>query len=130
MFGRKTEPVRQSDFEMFTIFDSKTGSYEIPSFAINHHDMVRQVLNMFKDPAQRNNRFLVNAEDYSIFRVGNFCKKSGTLQSINPEHIANLHDLRALAQPSVQESSWNTVENRRQAVMTQATMEAERELRQ
>lgn len=95
MFGKNDK--HQVDFEVFTVYDSKTQSYEVPSFALNHHDLIRQIINMFKDPAQKNNRFLINAEDYSVFRIGTFDKRSGVLQAGRLEHIANMHDLRAVA---------------------------------
>lgn len=99
MFG-KEKNVRQNDFEIFTIYDTKTLSYEIPMFAINKHDMVRQLINMFKDPGQKNNKYLVNAEDFSLFKIAAFSKREGTIETVQTmEHVANLHDLRALAQP-------------------------------
>lgn len=85
--------------EVFVIFDSKTMSYDLPAFAINHHDIIRQLLNLFQDPQQRSNRYVLNAEDYSIFRSGYFDKKTGQLTTCTLSHIANLHDLRAAAQP-------------------------------
>lgn len=61
---------------------------------------MRQIINMFKDPTQSKNRFLVNAEDFSIFRIGTYDKKTGIITSTNLEHIVNMHDLRALADPT------------------------------
>lgn len=88
----------QKDLEIFTIYDSKVGAYDVPTFAINQHDLVRQIVNMFKDPQQRNNRFLVNAEDYSIFRSGYYSKKQGEIITCTPlEHIVNMHELRTMA---------------------------------
>lgn len=89
---------RQKDLEIFTIYDSKTMSYDVPTFAINEHDLVRQVINMFKDPAQKNNRYLLNAEDYSIFSIGSYEKRTGILTAYEPRHIANMHELRSVAQ--------------------------------
>lgn len=95
MFTKKP----QVDLEMFVIFDSKTQSYGNPVTAPNHHDLQRQLINMFKDPSQSQNQLLLNAEDFSIFRIATFDKKTGILSSQNLEHIANVHDLRALAKP-------------------------------
>lgn len=89
----------QADIQLFTIYDSKTMSYGAPTFAANHLDLQRSLINMFKEPEQKNNKYLVNAEDYSIFRIGSFDKKSGQLVGQNLEHVVNLHDLRAMAQP-------------------------------
>jgi len=94
MFGKDKPSV---DREVFTIFDSKALRYELPAFAINHHDIIRQFVNLFSDPEQRKNRFLVNAEDYSLFRIGTFDQSTGIITpSKSLEHIANLNDLRAL----------------------------------
>lgn len=87
------------DHEIFVIFDSKTSSYTLPSFAMNHHDLVRQIINMFNDPAQAKNQLLVNAEDFSIFRTGYYSKSTGEINPCKLTHIANLHDLRALTTP-------------------------------
>lgn len=95
MFNKKNE--RAPDLEVFTIYDSKVGAYDIPSFAINRHDLVRQVINMFKDPRQSNNKFLLNAEDYQIFKIGSYDKATGCLTTCNPEHIANVHELKTIA---------------------------------
>lgn len=99
MFGKnKNEPT--ADLEIFTIFDSKTQSYGNPTFAVNQHDLVRQIINMFQDPTQKTNQLLTNAEDFSIFRIGSYWKRTGELQSCTLTHVANLHDLRAIAQPA------------------------------
>ncbi|AXH77084.1 MAG: nonstructural protein [Microviridae sp.] len=98
MFGTKVK--HQADLEVFTIFDTKTGSYEIPTLAINHLDLQRQLINMFKNPEQRNNKFLVNAEDYQVFRIATYDRKTGKLEASSMEHICNMHDLRVIAQPS------------------------------
>lgn len=85
----------EPDLEYFTIYDSKTKSYKEPSLAINRHDLIRQITNMFADPDQAKNRFLVNAEDFSIFKVGEFDRKTGQITACKHEHIANMHDIRA-----------------------------------
>lgn len=97
MFGRTS--TKQADLEFFTIYDSKTQSYETPTQAVNKHDLIRALINLFKDPTQRNNKFLLNAEDYSVYQIGSFDRKTGLLSSSNLEHVVNLHDLRALAEP-------------------------------
>lgn len=95
----KKEP-RPTDLELFTIYDSKTMSYGTPTQAVNKNDLMRNIINMFQDPSQKSNMLFTNAEDYSIFKIGSYSKSTGTIEVCNLEHIANLHDLRALAQPS------------------------------
>lgn len=98
MFGKKEEQ-HNADMELFTIYDGKTQSYEIPGYAVNQNDMIRQMLNMFRDPKQSENRFLINAEDFSIFSLGTYDKKTGRIMATELRHVANLHDLRSIARP-------------------------------
>jgi len=97
MFGSKTTKDVPVDQHIFAIYDSKVQSYDMPVFAVNEHDLTRQIVNMFKDPEQKKNRLLVNAEDFSLFRIGFYSKKLGKIVEHNAEHIANMHDLRAVA---------------------------------
>lgn len=93
MFGKKE---KQADLDVFVIYDSKVSAYGQPNFAVNEQDLIRQLINMFKDPSQAQNRLLLNAEDYSVFKIGTYDKKNGELEIHNPVHVANMHDLRAL----------------------------------
>lgn len=95
MFGKSQQ---DPDLELYTVFDSKSGSYDIPAFSLNRHVLTRDVINMLKDPQQAKNKYLTNAEDFAIFKIGEFSKKTGKLESHNPEHIANMHELRMVAQ--------------------------------
>lgn len=100
MFGKKDN--HQVDVEVFTVYDSKTLSYDIPTFAINEHDLIRQIMNMFNDPRHQESKLRVNAEDFSIFKIGNYDKKTGLLLTHQPQHVANVHELRAASRPAVQ----------------------------
>lgn len=96
MFGKKnnqTEP----DFEYFSLYDTKVEAYRPPVLAINQYDMLRQLDNMFKDPEHAKNQIVQNAEDFQLFKVGDFTKKTGTINSYPPVHVANLHEIRAAA---------------------------------
>lgn len=96
MFGKNNKE-EKPDLEAFAIYDSKVESYGDPKFAINQHDFIRGVLNMFKDPANAQNQFYLNAEDFSLFKIGSYYRKTGTFVPQNPAHCANLHELRAIA---------------------------------
>lgn len=96
MFGTKNKPT--PDLELFTIYDSKTESYRAPLMAVNRHELIRDTQNMFADPAQAKNTYLLNAEDFAIFKVGEFDRKTGVLTPVPHEHVANMHDLRAVVQ--------------------------------
>lgn len=92
MFPRKSNP----DLEFFTVYDSKAGIYAEPFPAPNREVVIRDFANAFKkDDASKVNRYFINAEDFSVFKVGSFDVKTGTLLSQNAEHVINLHDLRA-----------------------------------
>lgn len=98
MFGSKQKERKSSDLDVFIIYDSKVGSYERPHFERNGQVVMREILNMFRDPAQAKNKYLVNAEDYSVYRVGTLDVSSGKLECFAPEHVCNMHDLRFMAQ--------------------------------
>jgi len=99
MFGKKqvdTIP-KEPDFEIFVAYDSKTGIYDSPVFAANQHDIVRSTINMFKTSKPDQSKYVANPEDFQIFKVGSYCKKTGIINSTTPQHIANLHELATLA---------------------------------
>lgn len=96
MFG-KEKP--KNDVEIFTIYDSKSLSYGKTTQAPNRHVLIRDLVNMFREPAQqKENSLYINAEDYSIFKIGEYSNTTGLITAQPQEHVANLHDLRALAQ--------------------------------
>lgn len=96
MFGRNKEEI-QKDFDVFAIYDSKVGSYDMPMFAMNEHDLTREIMNHFRDASKRSqNKFYINAEDYSLFKIGAYSKKAGKLITHDAQHVANLHELKAV----------------------------------
>lgn len=91
MFGKtKQDP----DYEWFSIYDSKIGLYRAPMLAINRHDILRQIDALFRDPEQQKAQLVQNAEDFSLFKIGEFDKKTGVIVATPHEHIANLHEIR------------------------------------
>lgn len=94
MFGRKD--AKNTTLEIFAIFDSKAQSYSDPFLDTNVHSFTRSVMNTFRQQAQ--NRYLVNAEDYAIYRVGAYSNQTGKLVSQDPEHVANMIELRSAVQ--------------------------------
>jgi len=91
MFQKKPNP----DLEYFTIYDTKSSSYREPMLAINQHVMLRQISNLLADPAQSKNELLTNAEDFQLFRVGTYDRKTGQITGTGHEHIANFHELKS-----------------------------------
>lgn len=94
MFGKNKKA--STDLEFYSVYDSKAQVYDLPALALNKESLLRDVLNMLRDPRQVRNKYLTNAEDYSIFRIGSFSKETGMITAQNPEHIVNMHELRSL----------------------------------
>lgn len=98
MFGKsRQQNVDDVSYEVFTIFDSKAKAYEDPMFAPNHQVLIREIVNIFKGPNAFKNKFFMNAEDFSMFRIGTYSKRTGLVTPQNLEHVVNIHDLKALA---------------------------------
>lgn len=101
MFTKKEN--RKPDLDVFVMFDSKVGTYDRPFFALNQDDLLRDVLNnMRKDAKDPNcqNKYYMNAEDFSIFKIGSYYRESGEITGESAKHVVNLHELKVLAQPS------------------------------
>lgn len=96
MFNKKE---RQPDIQLFSIHDSKTDSYNEPCFAINEHDLARQISNMFQEQRQKN-KFYANSEDYSMFKIADYCYKTGTILAHVPKHVFNMRDIRTAVEHS------------------------------
>lgn len=92
MFGKKEEV---PDIEYFALFDSKVGVYRDPVVAMNRYDMLRHLEHHFRDSSQAKSQLVMNPEDFALFKVGDFCRKTGILRGCNPEHVANLHDIKS-----------------------------------
>lgn len=97
MFGKKSEQT-EPDLQLFMIYDSKVGAYERPQWCVNQHDLVRQVINLFTEPGQERNKYLVNAEDFSFFKFGDLYLKTGRFVPCDPTNVANAHELRSIAE--------------------------------
>lgn len=97
MFGKKSE--KNPDLELYVIYDSKAQTYGRPIFVKNKDVLLRDIMQLFRDPAESKNQLLVNAEDFSVFRIADFSHSTGMVEGYNPTHIVNLHDLRSLVTP-------------------------------
>lgn len=96
----KLKGERLPDFELFVYFDSKSKSYTRPMVSKNKEVFLRDLINMFRDPATAKDVVVVNAEDFSAYRVATYSVQTGKLDPVNLEHVANLNDIRAMAAPS------------------------------
>lgn len=93
MFGKKDG--EQPDYDYFAIYDSKAQLYNNPMLAINPHDMMRQIHDLMSDPGQQRNAFVLNAEDFALYKIGSYSKRTGKITGCEPQHVANLFEIRA-----------------------------------
>lgn len=93
MFSKKQD---QTDIDLFVVYDSKTESYSDIIPAINSLDITREFYNAFMDPsAEAKNKYYKNAEDFSLFKIGAYARKSAQLLSQEPTHVVNFHELKS-----------------------------------
>lgn len=86
------------DLEIFTIYDSKSQSYREPTYAKNKFVIMRELEQLYRDKSQINNQLVTNAEDFSLFKIGEYWLKNGQIESCKPTHIANMHEIKASLQ--------------------------------
>lgn len=91
------------DYEVFVTYDSKSKSYDIPVFVPSKEVLMRDIINLMNDPKHQTATRVLNAEDFSLFKIGSYTLKDGKLTISNHEHVANFHDLRAM-------SNWKPVQ--------------------
>lgn len=95
----------ETDLDFYTVYDSKAQTYAEPFPAPNKEVLLRDFLNAFKKASTEkptNNRYYLNAEDYSIFCIGGFDSRTGTMVPKTLEHVVNLNDIRAMARPETE----------------------------
>lgn len=98
MFGKNKD--QDPDYELFTVHDIKSRTYGIPFPEKNSQVVLRDFLNAFNDSqAFEKNKYFRNAEDYSVFKVGNYDQRTGEITPIQREHVANLIDIKAMVTP-------------------------------
>lgn len=90
-----SKKTNQVDYEYFTIYDTKIDSYRMPMAAVNKFDMIRQIESLFRSPEQKDNQLITNAEDFQLFKIGEYEVKTGTFTAQRPQHVANLHEIKA-----------------------------------
>lgn len=67
-------------------------------FVKSTDDFLREFLNFMTDPAEQRSKIILNAEDYSVFKIGSYDKETGKIETLPTlEHVVNMHDLRAQA---------------------------------
>ena len=101
MFGKSNQ---DPDLELFTLFDSKIGRYRSPLMAENRHEMMRNVELFCRNSQNHTDPLFVNAEDFQIFKIGEYSKKTGEILAQKPEHIANVYEIKAMVLRSLKET--------------------------
>lgn len=89
MFGKKD---KDHDLEIFVIYDSKPNNYRDPIVSPNQFEMVRAYENIIR--TNPSDQLVTNSEDFAIFRIGRYWKKTGKMELCDKEHIANLHEIK------------------------------------
>lgn len=92
MFGSKE---KQTDLQAFVVHDSKSGVWDLPSYAINAADCIRRFQNILIKPEAKQDQIVTNSEDFKIFKIGDYDRKTGTFNYHHPEHVANMFELKA-----------------------------------
>lgn len=78
------------DYEIYVIYDARTGRYSFPMIFDNDATAVREFVTEGRKPHTRTYEF---PEDYILFKVGIFHEMDGTIQSSQaPERICSLAD--------------------------------------
>jgi len=75
---------------LFTVFDSKAEGYLQPFFAVTEAVALRMFMTAVEDPQHDFHRF---AEDYTMFRIGEFDQAEGVLVSEIGVCVAKARDL-------------------------------------
>lgn len=94
MFGKTN---KQTDFEVFVTFDSKSKTYDQPIFVTSKEVLMRDIINLMNDPKHQKAVRVLNAEDFSLFKIGSYDLVSGEITTQKHEHIVNFHELRAMS---------------------------------
>lgn len=94
-FAKKS--LNTNDLEIFVTFDSKSKAYDLPMFIPNKEILMRDIINQMNDSRNQMQPKVLNAEDYSIFKIGSYSFAEGKITTQPLEHIANYHDLRAMS---------------------------------
>ena len=97
----------QVDFKAYTIYDSKTDSYREPVFGVNEHDIIRSLMTTLESQKDQN-KYYANAEDFSLFEIGDYCYSTGKLRGTEPKHVVNFHELRSSIDAKVNQKDWTT----------------------
>lgn len=78
------------DYEVYTVYDARTGRYSAPMIGDNDAAVVRDFVVEGNKPHTRTHDF---PEDYVLYKIGIFHEMDGTIQSFQaPERICCLNE--------------------------------------
>ena len=84
------------DLEIYVLYDSKVGTYRLPSFQASKWDVIRNLEQMFEDPQQAQNDVVRNPEDFTLFKLGGYSRKFGKIILTSaPESVIGLHEIKS-----------------------------------
>lgn len=93
---------KEADVIMFALYDTKAEHYREPMRQRNVALLIRELENVFKRPESRDLDFVMNPEDFQVFKVGEYTLKTGKLVGCAPQHIINLHEIAAAVRSQLQ----------------------------
>lgn len=90
------KPEKQTDMQVFSIYDSITQSYRLPGYAVNIYDLQRQFEQMMRDPKQQQADIFTSPQDFTVFRIGDFDRKTGLFNfTKTAEPVLRMHEFVA-----------------------------------
>lgn len=89
------------DLEIFALYDSKVGTWRLPTYQMSQWDVIRQLEALFRDQSQSSADIVQNCADFTLFRLGDFNRRQGKFFIYDaPESIVNLLELKASLKPA------------------------------
>lgn len=92
MFGSNKK--QDVDLIAFCIYDSK-GTYGVPQFAPSPLSLIREYEAQWPQMVSNGSMLASHSEDYTIFKVGEFDRKTGKLTPVTPESVIGFHEIRS-----------------------------------
>ena len=77
-------------FDIYTVKDELTNRFMQPTFIESENEAKR----LFKHQINNIELWKSNAEDFSLYKIGTFDQKTGTIIGINPEKIIGGRSVR------------------------------------
>lgn len=79
----------QATAMLFTILDTKAGTYSLPAPSKNFGTVIRELTELLK----QSNQYSAHPEDFQLFSIGGFDEDSGQIESWPPRHVVNFNQV-------------------------------------